>query len=84
MAIQTHGTADAGRDSVSSQAGTPIPWPPRLQEGQQHLDPTDNDSLALVSLKHVTQELLNGLLPEGRGIKSKGPRARTPPGQVPP
>lgn len=76
---------------LQMQAGTvchlrlaPLPWPPRLQEGQQHLDPTDNDRLALFSLKHVTQELLNGLLPEGRGIKSKGPRARTPPGQVPP
>lgn len=60
------------------QAGTvchlrlaPLPWPPRLQEGQQHLDPTDNDRLALFSLKHVTQELLDGLLPEGRESRVK-------------
>lgn len=39
------------------------PWPPRFQEGEQHLDPTDNDRLALFSLKHVTEELLDGLLP---------------------
>lgn len=67
------------------QAGTvyhlrlaPLPWPPRLQEGQQHLDPTDNDRLALFSLKHVTQELLDGLLPEGRESRVKDQVPRHP------
>lgn len=60
------------------------PWPPRLQEGQQHLDPTDNDRLALLSLKHVTQKLLDGLLPGERGVKVKGQGPGLPQDSSPP
>lgn len=72
-ALRGHRAAQIGR--------TPSPRPSGLQQGQQHLDPTDNDGLALLPLQHVAQELLNRLLPgEGpAGGQSGGLRTQGPP-----
>lgn len=62
----------------------PSPWPPGLQQRQQHLDAADEHGRVQLPLQHVAQELLDRLLPRAEGSGSRAgtqvPRPASLPG----